>query len=244
MPIPKDADRRRIFLMRHGSVTYFDADGRPYRPDTVPLDERGRREASAAGALFAEAKIAFDRVIASGLARTVETAGLVLEASGQDRPIETNAALREIEGGRLADIPDEALRAAFLGALDGDGADERRFLGGESLGALLDRVVPEVDRLRADPDWDVVLLVLHGGVNRAVLSYLLTGERRFLGGFAQSPGCVNAIDVGRERRDVSLRLLNHAPLDTLQAATRRTTMEHLYEQYLRHRKRAGGHRDA
>ena len=35
--IPKDANRRRIYLMRHGSVTYFDKEGRPHQPDSVPL---------------------------------------------------------------------------------------------------------------------------------------------------------------------------------------------------------------
>jgi broad specificity phosphatase PhoE len=41
--------RRRIFLMRHGDVTYFDATGRAIDPESVPLNERGREEASAAG---------------------------------------------------------------------------------------------------------------------------------------------------------------------------------------------------
>jgi hypothetical protein len=31
--------RRRIFLMRHGSVTYFDDAGKPFLPEQVPLNE-------------------------------------------------------------------------------------------------------------------------------------------------------------------------------------------------------------
>ena len=80
--IPKDAARRRIFLMRHGSVTYFDAQGKPLPPDTAPLNPQGISQAQAAGRLFAGHKIVFDRVMVSGLARTVQTAELVLAATG------------------------------------------------------------------------------------------------------------------------------------------------------------------
>lgn len=235
--IVKDANRRRVFLMRHGSVTYFDGNGKPYPPDGVPLNSQGRDQADAAGRLFGEAGIRFDRVIVSGLQRTVETAGRVLAASGCRAEIETQPALREIEGGKLSAIPDAQLRQAFTGAMDGLADLDTRFLGGETLGALLDRVIPPIDALRSDPGWDIVLLVLHGGVNRAILSYLLTGRRQFIGGLAQSPACINALDIGEARHDVSLRLLNHSPLDTLHTGTRKTTMEALYEQYLKFRQR-------
>ena len=45
--------RRRLYLMRHGDVTYFDETGRAIDPDTVPLNENGRAQASAAGEAFA-----------------------------------------------------------------------------------------------------------------------------------------------------------------------------------------------
>jgi broad specificity phosphatase PhoE len=239
--IPKDANRRRIYLMRHGSVTYFDSDGRPLRPDTVPLNALGREQAQAAGRQFAAAGMRFDRVITSGLERTVQTAAGLLEQMQQLVEIEAIPALREIEGGKLADIPDDELRDAFLGALDGRGGplEEKRFLGGESIGQLLDRVMPQIDRLRADADWDIVLLVLHGAVNRALLSYFLTGERQFFGRFAQSAGCINAIDVGEAKHDVTLRMVNQSPLDSLQTATRMTTMEALYQQYAKFRQKFG-----
>jgi probable phosphoglycerate mutase len=238
MTVVRDAPRRRIFLMRHGSVSYFDAEGRPHPPDTVALSALGREQATAAGKLFARAGIRFDRVIVSGLKRTVETAERVLAETGQDIALEARRELREIEGGRLGDIPVEQLREAFVGAFAGEGGMDTRFLGGETLGALMARVVPEVEALRADPGWDVMLLVLHGGVNRALLSWLLTGERRFLGGLAQGAGCINALDLGENRHDAHLRLLNHSPLDALHTATRKTTMEILFDQYHAFRSRS------
>ena len=67
--------RRRIYLMRHGSVDYFDAEGRPVPPLTVPLNRSGQRQADAAGAVFAQCGVRFDKVITSGLNRTLEVTG-------------------------------------------------------------------------------------------------------------------------------------------------------------------------
>ncbi|NMM38071.1 MAG: histidine phosphatase family protein [Glaciimonas sp.] len=223
--------RRRIYLMRHGSVTYFDANGKPHLPEQVPLNEQGRAQATAAGRVFAQEKMQFDRVIVSGLPRTVETANLVLAETGQDIVPEHWPELQEIRGGKLSSIPDVDLNDAFLGAFDGVVAEHKRFLGGESIGQLLDRVHPEIERLRADNSWDTVLLVLHGGVNRAILSYALTGQRLFLGNTAQTAGCINALDVGQAAHDWILRIINFSPPSLLQGQSRCTTMETLLEQY-------------
>jgi broad specificity phosphatase PhoE len=227
--------RRRIFLMRHGSVTYFDEAGKPYLPETVPLNEAGRAQADAAGHAFVAAGVRFDRVIVSGLPRTVETAARVLAVTGQAIVPEVWPALEEIRGGRLSAIPLEELKRAFTGVFEGLVPSEQRFLGGESVGELMDRVHPAVERLRADPDWDTVLLVLHGGVHGAILSLALTGQRLFLGGLAQAPGCINALDVGVEERDWVVRCVNHSPPDPLQPGARATTMELLFEQYRKSR---------
>ena len=223
--------RRRIFLMRHGSVTYFDAAGKPVLPETVPLNEQGRMQTTAAGRVFADAGIRFDRVIISGLPRTVETAARVLAETGQDITPEQWPELVEIKGGRLADIPQAELRDAFIGAFEGVAPEHKRFLGGESIGELMDRIHPAIDRLRADPEWDTVLLVLHGGVNRAILSYALTGQRLFLGNLAQTAGCINALDVGSDPQDWVARIINYSPPSVLQAESRGTTMEALFHQY-------------
>ncbi len=230
--------RRRIYLMRHGDVTYFDADGRALEPASVPLNAAGRRQADAAGAAFAGSSIRFDRVIASGLPRTVETARRVLAANGQaDCVCESWPELREIEGGRLAAIPPAALESAFLDAFRGSGDEHTRFLGGETLGALLDRVLPALARLRADPGWQTALLVLHGGVNRAILSHALCGGKRaFFGQLAQETGCINCLDVGAASDDWVLRVLNHVPAAPLLPDARHTTMELLYAEFLKYRR--------
>ena len=235
MTEPTPALRRRIFLMRHGSVTYFDESGKPIHPETVPLNEQGRAQASAAGQAFVEHKVRFDRVIVSGLPRTIETARRVLAETGQDVAIDTWPELDEIRGGKLSAIADADLRDAFTGVFEGMVGADKRFLGGESVGELMDRVHPALARLRADPHWDTVLLVLHGGVNCAILSFALTGQRIFLGALAQSAGCINALDVGRDDGDWVVRFVNYTPPAPLHGGVRTTMMEALFEQYSKSR---------
>ena len=208
--------RRRIYLLRHGAVAYFDDAGRPVHPETVPLTEEGRAQAVATRDLLAG--ITFDRVIASGLPRTVETAELV--APG--RAPEIWPELQELRGDRLTAIPPSELEDAFVHAFRGVVPNDRQFLGGETIGELFDRVIPALDRLLADPDWDIALLVLHGAVNRAILSHALTGERMFLGHFEQAPGCVNVLDVGA---GWIVRAVNINASDLAHRSTRETTME-------------------
>ena len=228
--------RRRVYLMRHGSVTYFDEHGRPYEPDQVPLNEQGRAQASAAGRAFAERQVRFDRVIVSDLPRTIETARRVLAETGQEAVLEEWPEFQEVRGGVLEDILDGDLEAAFTGAFSCMAPEHRKFLDGESVGELIDRVHPVVDRLRADPSWDTVLLVLHGGVNRAVLSYAITGGQRFfLGNLEQAPGCINVLDVGERADDWVVHAVNYAPLAPLQTASRLTTMEEVLHQYRKSR---------
>jgi broad specificity phosphatase PhoE len=214
--------RRRIYLMRHAAVAYFE-DGRPLRPEEVPLTEEGIEQARAAGEALSSVR--FDRVLTSGLPRTIETARIV--APGME--VESWRELRELEGRRLGDIPEDQLERAFVHAFHGVLPEETQFLGGETIGSLFDRVLPAIERLLADPEWDVVLAVLHGGVNRAILSYALTAERMFLGGFEQAPGCINVLDVGDTGWIV--RAVNVAPYDPVHLRGRLTTMEELWAQF-------------
>lgn len=228
-------ERRRLYLMRHGSVDYFLDDGTPVDPHAVALNEAGRVQADAAGTLFAAANVRFDRVLTSGLARTIETARRVLAAAGQpDVREDVDDRLQEIRPGRLADLPRDGLREAFTGAFgDGPGLEQRRFLGGESVGELLDRCLPAFDALLDDAGWRCALAVLHGGVNRALLGHAVCGHRAFLGRLEQSPACINVLDMSLPPRppEFVVRAINLAPTQWLHERERGTTMEKLLMQY-------------
>ncbi len=55
------AGRRRIYLMRHGEVRYFDEQGQPVHPKFVDLTDRGKAQAARMGELLAD--IPFDRAL-------------------------------------------------------------------------------------------------------------------------------------------------------------------------------------
>lgn len=231
-------ERRRLLLMRHGAVEYFDAQGRPYPPDDVPLTEQGVEQARAMGTALAASGVAIDRALTSGLRRTRQTAMHVLEAAQLKTPPDHWPDLQEIRGGRLSAIRDDELRDAFIAAFEGPVPRDTRFLGGETVGELMDRVLPALEQLLADEHWDTALLVAHGGVNRAVLSWFLTGRHEFLGGLAQDAGCLNVIDVGATPATSVVRVVNFCPINTLRTDTRLSTMEVLLQKYLKLRQRS------
>ena len=215
--------------MRHAAVAYFADDG-PVDPTTVALTAEGRRQATMAGRALAGVEL--DRVITSGLARAVETARIV--APGREP--EMWPELQELRPGRLADIDKDGLEAAFAGAFAGTITADTRFLGGETIGELMNRVVPAFQSLVADQAWDTALAVLHGGVNRAILSYALTGQPVFFGGFEQAPACINVLDVDDAGRWI-LRVVNSAEHLAVTEHLRSTTMEEYYAEFVSTRSR-------
>ena len=228
--------RRRVYLMRHAEVAYFADPARPVAATDVALTDAGLEQARAAGRALAGVRL--DRVITSGLPRTVQTADLVverLERPPAEPDYEAWPDLEELRGGDQAAIADEGLEEAFLGAFSAGATLETTFLGGESVGSLVERVDAALTRLYADDGWDTVLLVLHGGVNRAVLSWVLAGPGAFFGQIEQAPGCVNVVD-GEPGRFV-LRAVNLAPYDPVHLDTRTTTLEDMLEQCREFRRR-------
>jgi probable phosphoglycerate mutase len=226
--------RRRIYLMRHADVEYFDADGRPFRPETVPLTAVGEEQARAAGVALAEAPI--DRAITSGLARTKATARLVL--AEREIPVAEEPRLREIETGRMSDWEKASsglVRRTILEALSEEVTPESRFLAGETFASCQARVGAVWDELLARPDWQALLLVAHGMVNRLLLARVLGTPLGSLGRLEQDATCINLIEFDDAGRPL-VRLLNYTAYDPSKHVLRRSTLEGLYEQYLRGRK--------
>jgi probable phosphoglycerate mutase len=223
--------------MRHAEVSYFRPDGRPVDPAEVSLNSEGLAQAHAAAEALAGIEV--DRVLTSGLPRTLETAAIV--APGKEPEIWPE--LSEIRGGRLSEIPADALEREFVHAFRGVIPNETRFLRGESIGELFERVLPALERLVRADDWNTALAVLHGGVNRAILSHALTGERMFLGHFEQAPACINVLDLGDEGEWI-VRAVGVAPYDLLHEAHRQTTMERYWSEFRPFREPANGDRQS
>jgi probable phosphoglycerate mutase len=216
--------RRRLYLLRHGEVSYFDPEGRPHRPEGVPLNAEGALQAEAAREALRGVPI--DRVVDSGLPRTRQTAEIV--AAGRSVPIESLEALREVAPGRFAADPtDPSFMRSFVGALGAEVTRESRFLGGETFGSLEDRVLGALRGLIASPDWRHLLVVAHGGVNRVILLHALGAGVARLGSIEQEAGCINVIDL-EATGELLVRLVNYTPYSPLKENIWATTMEKIF----------------
>ena len=217
--------------MRHGEVSYFAGDAPSLRARDAELNEAGRAQALAAGAVLAEVPI--DRVVTSGLPRTVETAQLAL--GNRPLEIEQHPELVEISPGHLSDIPAEQLVDTVTKAFSVGITPEAKFLAGETFGSLVERVLGCWQNLVADQGWQKLLLVAHGGVNRVLLTHALGSGLVGFGSLEQDPGCVNILDVEPDGR-LLVRLVNFTPYNALKSGLELTTMERLFVEFLESRR--------
>jgi broad specificity phosphatase PhoE len=225
------AERRRVYLFRHGAVDYFDDKGNVVDdPDAVSLNSRGREETDAMCALFAD--VAIDRAICSGLERTRETAARVL--AGRDIEVTTEPGLEEIRPSmdRQAD-PDLYRDIAYSHwrAVQPDAS----FLGGERYADFFERVSGTMQRLVAADDWHNLAVFGHGVTNAAIIGWVTGLELAAFGVIDQATGCLNIIDfdMDRERRVVRkiVRGLNITAHDPAKALRHSADMEALARQF-------------
>ncbi len=229
------APRRRIYLMRHGDVEYFDADGKPHRPETVPLTPQGVEQAHAAADLLAQ--VPLDRVLSSGLRRTDDTAALIAQRHGL--AVLAEPRFREIEPGRMSDwaaVPPALVRQLILHGLGDHLTSESHFLGGETFACCRTRLLQAWNELLADTSWATVVLVAHGVVNRLLLSHCLELPLNRVGRLEQDAGCVNLIELSADGPPL-VRMINFTPLDPIKQTLQMTTFETLYNQFLRGQRR-------
>jgi len=228
--LPGTACRRRIYLMRHADVCYFDPAGRPLDPRHVPLTELGRQQAAAAAELLAE--VAFDAAICSGLERTEETARIVLGARNLSLRHETR--FKEVKAGRLADVPADMREQVVGYAYDAAHLPDASFMGGERWRDVQTRVLAAWHDLFADDSWLTLLLVAHDAVNRILLAHIAGAGLGGLKAFEQDPACINIIemdvDAGRVER-AFLRAVNLTGCDPIRANSHLTVLERVFRQY-------------
>ena len=96
----------------------------------------------------------------------------------------------------------------------------------------LDRVNIALNRLIADESWETALVVLHGGVNRAIFSRAITGTPVFLGRLEQTPGCINILDHGP---DWFVRAINVIRDNPARVGPRESSLEEIADAYRAYR---------
>jgi len=196
------ANRRRLYLFRHGSVDYIDANGKVV-PDTdaVVLNEAGRAQAVSMRDLFDGVQV--DKAQCSGLPRTRETAKTVL--GSRDIQLEINAGFLEIrqmqgEPDTVYDIVADVAFSHFR-ATEADA----QFLGGERYSEFYDRIQVALEDILADDSWHNLALFAHGATNAAILGSVTGLGCSAFGILDQATCCLNVIDFDVDAGGAILR---------------------------------------
>ena len=153
-----------FFFVRHGESEANLAQIFSGRRDS-PLTERGRAQAvTVADALDA---VPFDRIVATPLSRSLDTALVV--ARRRKMPVDVVRDLVEIDVG-------EKTGATFdevAGLPDWKGDAFEAWPKGESLQQVLDRSLGALRKIHRDIPGGTVLVIGHGGVTRILVSHFL-----------------------------------------------------------------------
>lgn len=224
--------RRRLYLVRHGHVSYFDARGQPLNPKHVSLSSLGITQVKSLAAVLKDVRI--DRIICSDLERAKQTAQLLADASGAGITPQPEEGLREIRAGRLREVPIDRLEAELGYAYDGAASDDAAFVGGENFADFQQRIFAVLERLIADADWNSALIVSHDAVNRMLLCWAAGTDRGSMAAFEQDMACLNIIDVDTLEGNVVRRLIrsmNFTPYDMPKSAVNLTVMEQVLHSY-------------
>ena len=226
--LPGTSDRRRIYLLRHGAVEYLNPDGtRVQDARGVGLNAAGRVQAALMAELLRD--VEFDRVVHSGLPRARETAEIVL---GDERAHALEAApeFREIHIGHIDQVPPDRIERELAYGFEAAAAPGAGLARGEPFREFFDRVVAGFENLLRQPGWSRLLLVAHGGTNRAILSWMARGGLDSLASFEQDEGCLNVLDVDVGNGEVLrryVRVMNLTSYNLTKEGLYMTTLERI-----------------
>ncbi len=158
----------RLYLVRHGQ-TAWNLEQIVQGHSDIELDETGHRQAALVARAFSG--IEFERILTSDLARSLQTARVLSEATKV--PVETTPRLRERGFGIHEGKPYDLIRTTMDREAVDNGRDpfEHRLLDGESLKDVWERITPVFEDLQADSRKTVV--VSHGGIMGLLLARLI-----------------------------------------------------------------------
>lgn len=146
-----------LYLVRHGETDWNLARRIQGRTD-IPLNDTGRGQAAATGALLA--RRSWDAVVTSPLSRALETGQIIAAELGMPEPT-TDVALVERNYGEAEGMDYLTLSETFPEGAEVPGRESHDEVAARALPALLQIA-------RAHPG-QAVVVVAHGGVIRSVL---------------------------------------------------------------------------
>ncbi len=195
-------DSAIILLIRHGAT---DANlQRPYilqgRNLNGPLSQTGIEQVSSAGQFLSTFPL--DHVYASPMIRAQQSAELIARHHGH--PVKTIDEIIEVDVGDWESKSWDSI-------MQEDPEQYRQFMAnpaevpykaGESYRDVQDRVVPAITRLAANHPGEMVAVVAHNVVNRAILAHLLALDLNRAKDIRQNNACVNILRYKQDKLEL------------------------------------------
>jgi len=160
-----------LYIMRHGETDWNLADKLQGQED-IPLNVNGRRQAAIAVARVIPLGII--RIISSDLSRAKETAEII--AKQLNLTVEYDSRLREWNFGTMNIAKQKDLNPATFKAQ----LFENQKSGPELIDSVFTRVATFYDKFDMNQN---TLIVSHGGLMRAMMYYLETGDKNNIDAF-------------------------------------------------------------
>lgn len=207
-----------LVLVRHGETEYNRADLFRGRAD-LPLNERGKLQAEAAGRYLAG--LYFEGFYSSPLRRALETASLIAAPHGAG--VSTMEEFVDVDYGLWSGKSVEEIKEAWPEEfrLWAEEPEKVIFPGGEALQEVRDRLERGLESLRSKHGGRV-LLVGHKVVNRLLLCIVLGLSTSGLWKLEQDNGAINIIRWEESRGWVLIRMNDVSHLQGLLSGPQRT----------------------
>ena len=183
-----------LLLIRHGENEFVKQGRLPGRLPGVHLNEHGQEQAAA----LAESlkKLPIRAIFASPLERAVETAEPLARALGL--AIQLRPGLLDTDVGEWQGLPLRKLRKLPLWKQVQEQPSEVRFPGGESFLELQERLVREIDSIRAaHKQKDMLAVVFHCDPIKLVLAHYIGLPLDSFQKLSVAPGSVSVLWVGK-----------------------------------------------
>ena len=179
--------RKRFYLFRHGEVDYTPQGKVVKNPDLVDLTEVGKKQAKAIDENTKEFSI--ERIICSGLPRTLQTAEHI--ASRRGISIECFPLLKEYEWD-----PDllKDTKIERFGYLFEDSLAKEMIGGTEDADEFYRRITFQLETIIKE-DWSEMAAFLHGAVNAAIMCWVNDVDISFASKYDQDHAALNIIDI-------------------------------------------------
>ena len=192
--------RKRFYLFRHGEVDYTGTGGVVKDPDLVNLTENGQKQAVIIDENTKDFLI--ERIISSGLPRTLQTARYIAERRNLE--IESFPSLKEYQWDPKLLVKTDIKKFGYLF----EDSKAKEMIGGtEDADEFYNRVTCKLEELIKE-DWNNMAAFLHGAVNAAIMCWANDVDISFASKYDQDHACLNIIDIDiNENGEIARKIL-------------------------------------